>query len=287
MPLSVKLLGGASLRCHVPTTPNVVVAPGAMDALERRLPAVTVAPPWWTATTTTPRRSGRTGGQRAEGPQRGAHPAASVPGTTGRPSPRRPRGAAGPRRTPAEPDRGELRTRARAQDPHQWNATVVSGALDNRCVPVERSSGTPRWSPGPWTTAVYQWNATVVCEARDNRCVPVERSSGTPWWSARPGVTALYQWNATVVCEARDNRCVPVERSSGTRAAVGSAHSQQRSAVSPWWCPAGEAGTSSVGLRSKNPAGLRVNPHTSTGITGQSSGRGKCAEPNVCQRTMS
>ena len=35
------------------------------------------------------------------------------------------------------------------------------------------------------------------------------------------------------------------------------------------------AGTSRVGLRSKKPSGRRLNPHVSTGITGQSSGRGK------------
>src|SRR5690242_14451818 len=47
------------------------------------------------------------------------------------------------------------------------------------------------------------------------------------------------------------------------------------------------AGTSRVGLRSKKPDGLSVKPHVSTGMTGQSSGRGKCVAPNVCQSTMS
>ena len=40
-------------------------------------------------------------------------------------------------------------------------------------------------------------------------------------------------------------------------------------------------------MRSKNPVGFSVNPHRATGITGQSSGRGKCVGPNVCQTTMS
>ena len=55
--------------------------------------------------------------------------------------------------------------------------------------------------------------------------------------------------------------------------------------------PAGQCGdgggTSSVGLRSKKPVGLSVNPQRATGMTGQSSGRGTWVGPNVCQTTMS
>ncbi len=47
------------------------------------------------------------------------------------------------------------------------------------------------------------------------------------------------------------------------------------------------AGTSSVGLRSKKPCGLSTNPQLSTGMTGQSSGRGKCVTPKVCHMTTS
>jgi hypothetical protein len=39
------------------------------------------------------------------------------------------------------------------------------------------------------------------------------------------------------------------------------------------WPPDGLGGTSSAGLRSKNPNGLSQNDTVSTGITGQSSGR--------------
>src|SRR5207253_5423617 len=46
-------------------------------------------------------------------------------------------------------------------------------------------------------------------------------------------------------------------------------------------------GTSSVGLRSKNPNGTSENPAYSTGITGQSSGRGMWVTPNVCHSTTS
>ena len=42
-------------------------------------------------------------------------------------------------------------------------------------------------------------------------------------------------------------------------------------------------GTSSAGLRSKNPNGESRKPVYSTGMTGQSSGRTKCVTPNVCQ----
>src|ERR1019366_6443573 len=52
-------------------------------------------------------------------------------------------------------------------------------------------------------------------------------------------------------------------------------------------CPPACGGTSSVGLRPKKPVGLRVNPHRLTGITGQSSGRGKWVGPNVCHSTTS
>src|SRR5881227_3584426 len=40
------------------------------------------------------------------------------------------------------------------------------------------------------------------------------------------------------------------------------------------WQRAGFGGTSSAGFRSKNPHGLSENETTSTGMTGQSSGRG-------------
>jgi hypothetical protein len=41
------------------------------------------------------------------------------------------------------------------------------------------------------------------------------------------------------------------------------------------------------GLRSKKPVGLSTKPQRATGMTGQSSGRGTCVGPNVCQTTMS
>ena len=40
-------------------------------------------------------------------------------------------------------------------------------------------------------------------------------------------------------------------------------------------------------MRSKNPTGIRWKPQYSTGITGQSSGRGRWVTPKVCQATMS
>ena len=46
-------------------------------------------------------------------------------------------------------------------------------------------------------------------------------------------------------------------------------------------------GTSSAGLRSKKPNGTRLKPEYSTGMTGQSSGRGMCVTPNECHSTMS
>src|SRR5207248_8410348 len=46
-------------------------------------------------------------------------------------------------------------------------------------------------------------------------------------------------------------------------------------------------GTSSAGLRSKNPTGISMKPVYSTGMTGQSSGRTKCVSPNVYQTTTS
>ena len=49
----------------------------------------------------------------------------------------------------------------------------------------------------------------------------------------------------------------------------------------------GHLGRSRTGLRSKKPTGRRVKPQLATGITGQSSGRGKWVIPKVCQRTMS
>jgi hypothetical protein len=49
----------------------------------------------------------------------------------------------------------------------------------------------------------------------------------------------------------------------------------------------GQPGRSRVGLRSKKPTGRRVKPQRATGITGQSSGRGKWVIPKVCQSTMS
>ena len=55
----------------------------------------------------------------------------------------------------------------------------------------------------------------------------------------------------------------------------------------PEQCAPRVGGMSSAGLRSKNPTGLRVNPAWSTGMTGQSSGRGKWVGPKVCQMTMS
>ena len=50
-------------------------------------------------------------------------------------------------------------------------------------------------------------------------------------------------------------------------------------------CPDGA--TSSAGLQSKKPTGISVKPVYSTGITGQSSGRGTWVTPNVCHTTMS
>ena len=66
-------------------------------------------------------------------------------------------------------------------------------------------------------------------------------------------------------------------------------------AQGPTWSPDGraqveqvsEGGTSSAGLRSKNPAGNNEKPQYSTGITGQSSGRGIWVNPKVCQTTRS
>jgi hypothetical protein len=49
----------------------------------------------------------------------------------------------------------------------------------------------------------------------------------------------------------------------------------------------GHLGRSRTGLRSKKPTGRRAKPQVATGITGQSSGRGKWVIPNVCHRTMS
>src|SRR5215216_5205936 len=49
----------------------------------------------------------------------------------------------------------------------------------------------------------------------------------------------------------------------------------------------GHLGRSRMGLRSKKPTGRRVKPQVTTGMTGQSSGRGKCVIPKVCHRTMS
>jgi hypothetical protein len=49
----------------------------------------------------------------------------------------------------------------------------------------------------------------------------------------------------------------------------------------------GQLGRSRIGLRSKKPTGRSVKPQWATGITGQSSGRGKCVIPKVCHRTMS
>ena len=46
-------------------------------------------------------------------------------------------------------------------------------------------------------------------------------------------------------------------------------------------------GTSRAGLRSKNPTGVSRNPVYSTGMTGQSSGRGRWVTPNVYQSTTS
>ena len=48
-----------------------------------------------------------------------------------------------------------------------------------------------------------------------------------------------------------------------------------------------DAGTSSAGLRWKKPSGFSMNPMRSTGITGQSSGRGRWLAPNVYQTTTS
>ena len=42
-----------------------------------------------------------------------------------------------------------------------------------------------------------------------------------------------------------------------------------------------------MGLASKNPTGIRWNPQYSTGITGQSSGRGEWVMPKVYQATSS
>ncbi len=48
-----------------------------------------------------------------------------------------------------------------------------------------------------------------------------------------------------------------------------------------------DGGTSRAGFRSKKPTGMSVKPAYSTGITGQSSGRGTWVTPNVCQTTRS
>ena len=56
-------------------------------------------------------------------------------------------------------------------------------------------------------------------------------------------------------------------------------------AIQSQWVDGG--GTSSAGLESKKPTGIRWNPQYSTGITGQSSGRGEWETPKVCQATMS
>src|SRR5690242_9825019 len=73
---------------------------------------------------------------------------------------------------------------------------------------------------------------------------------------------------------------VPVSPGDGTRArryGLGQPACPPYSAerCSAEQCPAG-AGTSSVGLRSKKPVGLRMNPVLVTGITGQSSVRTTC-----------
>ena len=46
-------------------------------------------------------------------------------------------------------------------------------------------------------------------------------------------------------------------------------------------------GTSSAGLRSKNPTGTSEKPVDSTGMTGQSSGRTRWVTPKVCHTTIS
>src|SRR5699024_4512547 len=46
------------------------------------------------------------------------------------------------------------------------------------------------------------------------------------------------------------------------------------------------AGTSNTGERSKNPSARSVKPATSVGMIGQSSTRGKCVRPKVCQTTL-
>jgi hypothetical protein len=46
-------------------------------------------------------------------------------------------------------------------------------------------------------------------------------------------------------------------------------------------------GKSTAGLPSKKPSGFKVNPVTSQGMTGKSSGRGTCATPNACHKTIS
>ena len=58
-------------------------------------------------------------------------------------------------------------------------------------------------------------------------------------------------------------------------------------AAESWQVVPGHLGRSRTGLRSKKPTGRRVKPQVATGITGQSSGRGKWVIPNVCHRTMS
>ena len=50
---------------------------------------------------------------------------------------------------------------------------------------------------------------------------------------------------------------------------------------------AGDGGTSRAGFRSKKPTGESRKPVDSTGMTGQSSGRGMWVRPNVCQTTTS
>jgi hypothetical protein len=50
---------------------------------------------------------------------------------------------------------------------------------------------------------------------------------------------------------------------------------------------ADQRGRSRIGFRSKKPTGRRVKPQWATGITGQSSGRGKWSIPKVCHSTMS
>lgn len=58
---------------------------------------------------------------------------------------------------------------------------------------------------------------------------------------------------------------------------------QETSTFVPW----GPGGKSKAGLTLKKSAGFKEKPTISTGMTGQSSGRGMCVTPKECQTTTS